>query len=58
MILIAKPKPVLQGSYWVFRGGCWFNLGQFCRSAARDRDEPTIRYYSLGFRVILRKRLK
>lgn len=59
MILIAKPKSIIQGSYRVFqtiRGGCWVNIGQFCQSVYRHRYTPTYRENGLGFRAILRKR--
>jgi len=48
MILIARPKPIIQGSERVLRGDC--------RLAYRYVDEPTFRYDDLGFRVVLRKR--
>jgi len=56
MILIAKPKSIIQGSYRVFRGGCWNGHGLYCRSADRRRVVPPKRDHDLGFRVILRKR--
>lgn len=55
MILIARPKPIIQGSDRVLRGGSWFNFGQYCRSADRHRVVSLYRFNYLGFRVILRK---
>jgi formylglycine-generating enzyme required for sulfatase activity len=38
--------------YRVQRGGSWFNLPEFCRSAFRLRFSPDDRYYDFGFRVV------
>lgn len=57
LVLIAKPRPILQGSGRVIRGGGWSRTGQFCRSANRNGDVPTFRRIILGFRIILRKRV-
>ncbi len=35
----------------VFRGGAWSDSPQLLRSALRNRNEPTSRYGSIGFRV-------
>jgi len=35
----------------VFRGGCWWRVAGYCRSAYRLRFVPQPRYGSLGFRV-------
>jgi len=56
MILIARPGPILQGSFQVIRGGCWYSPGQNCRSARCLRLVPMLRDNLLGFRAILRKR--
>ena len=37
--------------FYGFRGGCWFDLASFCRSAGRYYFEPGFRYRDLGFRV-------
>jgi formylglycine-generating enzyme required for sulfatase activity len=39
------------GSYRVNRGGSWFHVASFCRSAFRDRYPPDARHFNLGFRV-------
>jgi len=56
MILIARPRPILQGSGRVIQGGGWSSSGRNCRSAYRGRLEPTFRFSDLDFRVILRKK--
>ena len=35
----------------VARGGSWGSVPGGCRSAIRYSDDPSLRYYSLGFRV-------
>jgi formylglycine-generating enzyme required for sulfatase activity len=40
------------GSFRVVRGGCWYSLSDFCRSAYRLRYTPDYRSCSLGFRVL------
>ena len=35
----------------VLRGGSWYNLARYCRSANRDRNVPRSRYNYYGFRV-------
>ena len=45
------PEVTTVASLRVIRGGCWLNLGGFCRSAFRIWYVPGYRYYSLGFRV-------
>ena len=41
-----------RGSYRVFRGGGWRSLAEYCRAATRY-NPPTIRNYSVGFRLAL-----
>ena len=41
------------GSLRVCRGGSWNGSPGLCRSADRNRYGPGIRYYNLGFRVVL-----
>jgi formylglycine-generating enzyme required for sulfatase activity len=36
----------------VLRGGSWFSVAAFARSAARDCYDPDVRSYSFGFRVL------
>jgi formylglycine-generating enzyme required for sulfatase activity/predicted Ser/Thr protein kinase len=47
------PQGSSEGSARVFRGGSWRDGGHSCRSASRNRHEPTSRYSFLGFRVAL-----
>jgi len=42
-----------KGSYRVNRGGSWYYLAKFCRSAVRDCDVPGFRDDDVGFRVVL-----
>ena len=41
------------GSYRVFRGGDWYDLALYCRSAYRNSDVPGLRAPYLGFRCVL-----
>jgi len=40
-------------SYRVIRGGSWYDLARYCRSASRLRSYPTGRSYDVGFRLAL-----
>jgi formylglycine-generating enzyme required for sulfatase activity len=42
-----------EGSYRVNRGGSWSTVAALCRSANRNRDDPTNRWIYLGFRLAL-----
>jgi uncharacterized protein (TIGR02996 family) len=44
------PEPS-DGSCRVLWGGCWFNLGRYCRAASRHGIGPSVRDNHLGFRV-------
>lgn len=46
-----------QGSARVFRGGGWGNYARSCRSANRADDSPSLRGYSIGFRLALQHTL-
>ena len=37
----------------ICRGGCWNDEAKYCRSAARNSNDPLKWNYSLGFRVCL-----
>ena len=41
------------GSFRVYRGGCWSDVAGYCQSAYRRRNDPSVRYNFLGFRVAL-----
>jgi formylglycine-generating enzyme required for sulfatase activity len=47
------PAGPSEGSIRVVRGGCWFVIGQNCRSAVRSGFVPAYRSRDLGFRVAL-----
>jgi len=46
------PTGAVTGSLRVERGGFWFNIGQFLRSAHRDYGNPSSRNEGLGFRLV------
>jgi formylglycine-generating enzyme len=46
-----------EGADRVLRGGSWNIHGRDVRSANRDRDEPSYRDYSVGFRLSLGQRI-
>jgi formylglycine-generating enzyme required for sulfatase activity len=46
------PMGVSSGSLRVSRGGNWFNLGQYLRSAGRDYLTPSYRIFDIGFRLL------
>jgi formylglycine-generating enzyme required for sulfatase activity len=50
---VTDPPGPTSGSYRVFRGGSWLNLGRNCRSAQRNYWNASYLDYSLGFRVVL-----
>jgi formylglycine-generating enzyme required for sulfatase activity len=41
------------GPYRVIRGGSWYSLSIYCRSAFRDDNVPGNGNYGIGFRVVL-----
>ena len=45
------PTGPRSGSARVNRGGSWASVAAHCRSADRDGDDPSYRYFSIGFRV-------
>lgn len=47
---VTDPTGPASGSGRVARGGSWANRARNCRSADRNRSEPTYRYNCLGFR--------
>jgi formylglycine-generating enzyme required for sulfatase activity/tRNA A-37 threonylcarbamoyl transferase component Bud32 len=40
-----------EGSFRVFRGGCWYGNGLNCQAAYRDGNAPAIRSSQFGFRL-------
>ncbi len=48
---LVNPTGPETGSYRVIRGGGWFDLARFCRSASRLNDHPAYRLNYLGFRL-------
>lgn len=47
------PQGPSSGDYRVLRGGGWYNLARFCRTASRSISSPDARSNSNGFRVLL-----
>ena len=50
---VTDPTGPSSGSSRVFRGGGWFYVAGFVRSAIRSRCDPGFRYSLLGFRPVL-----
>jgi len=52
---ITQTNPVgpASGTHRVGRGGSWYNIAQFCRSAYRSKGTPNNRQNILGFRLVL-----
>ena len=48
-----NPKGPYDGSYRVYRGGCWLYCVRYCRSSYRDGYDPTYRSDDLGLRLAL-----
>jgi formylglycine-generating enzyme required for sulfatase activity len=51
---VTDPMGPSNGSYRVFRGGGWFSLARYCRSAYRNRWKPDYRDDYVGFRLLLK----
>jgi formylglycine-generating enzyme required for sulfatase activity len=47
-----------KSSVRVFRGGSWFGVARYCRSAIRVDDPAVNRIDYLGFRLIMPKKEK
>ena len=41
-----------EGSYKVYRGGCWFDSADSCSATLRRFDFPVSRFYNVGFRLV------
>ena len=50
---VTDPRGPSTGPWHVFRGGCWGFPAEQCRSAARGRIDPSLRFAYVGFRVCL-----
>ena len=51
------PINVTESSGRVVRGGSWSDCAKYCRSARREWHDPTSRYLSSGFRLVLGREL-
>ena len=47
------PPGPKEGTERVVRGGSWMNTGKACRSAQRNKLDPALTNYGLGFRVVM-----
>jgi formylglycine-generating enzyme required for sulfatase activity len=50
---VSDPSGPSEGSNRVNRGGSWYNVAANCRSANRNRNDPSDRIRNYGFRVAL-----
>jgi formylglycine-generating enzyme required for sulfatase activity len=50
---VTDPTGASTGSYRVIRGGGWNNFAEYCRSAYRNRRDPSCRFSNIGFRLSL-----
>ena len=48
---VTDPVGASSGSYRVYRGGSWYNSASIASVSFRNRDTPTTRSSSMGFRV-------
>ncbi len=46
-----NPRGPTYGSFRVFRGGSWYDVAQYLRSAYRGDGSPSSRFSSVGFRL-------
>ena len=49
----SNPKGAASGTNRVLRGGSWYNVAQFVRSADRGSITPDLRSFDVGFRLVL-----
>lgn len=54
--VVTDPKGPEMGQGRVLRGDSWYGAGEYCRSAFRLADRPSMRYHFIGFRVVLAPR--
>ena len=50
---VTDPQGAASGTNRVLRGGSWFSIGRYCRSALRLASDPANRIYYYGFRLAL-----
>ncbi|MBX9637384.1 MAG: formylglycine-generating enzyme family protein [Nitrosomonas sp.] len=48
---VIDPQGAESGAPRVLRGGSWISVGRYCRSAHRDRYDPSLRLDLIGFRL-------
>ena len=47
---VSNPQGAVDGESRVLRGGGWFHIARFCRSAYRNFSGPSYRFNGIGFR--------
>ncbi|MFH1092253.1 MAG: formylglycine-generating enzyme family protein, partial [Pseudomonadota bacterium] len=50
---VTDPAGPSSGSSRVLRGGSWIDVVRLCRSASRFRNDPDVRGFNAGFRLVL-----
>ncbi len=50
---VTDPSGPKEATYWVIRGGSWYDFAYSCRAAVRNSYEPGIRGNIIGFRPVL-----
>ena len=50
---VDNPQGPPSGASRVNRGGGWYDIAQYCRTAYRGYDYPALGYYLIGFRLVL-----
>jgi formylglycine-generating enzyme required for sulfatase activity len=55
---VLDPQGASTGSFRVGRGGSWGDQASYCRSANRVGNDPSDRFFSLGFRLLLSPSVK
>jgi formylglycine-generating enzyme required for sulfatase activity len=49
---LTNPDGAVSGASRVLRGGSWFDLARYLRSALRNYNTPSYRYFLIGFRLV------
>ncbi len=52
MVSQTNPQGSASGTRRIYRGGGWSDAAQNCRSANRPNNDPAIRSFNIGFRIV------